>query len=249
VTLVQALSAIDLLGLWDRGQGRAPPEQALLLLAAAHGEQATTDPAALSIGRRNTLLLQLRRSTLGDALECRASCPACGEQLEFAASVGDLLLADTAIANEEYFAARAGEVTATMRLPNSEDLLAAGRCADAAAARRVLLQRCVLEAQLGGDPLEVGALPEEVVAALAAEAAARDPQAELLIAMVCPACEAGWQAPFDIAAFFWQELTVHAERLLREVHLLARRYGWREADILSMSARRRQRYLELIEGD
>jgi hypothetical protein len=33
---------------------------------------------------------------------------------------------------------------------------------------------------------------------------------------------------------------------MREVHRLARVYGWREADILSMSASRRQFYLEMV---
>jgi hypothetical protein len=34
--------------------------------------------------------------------------------------------------------------------------------------------------------------------------------------------------------------------MVREVHRMASAYGWREADILAMSAFRRQRYLELI---
>ena len=34
---------------------------------------------------------------------------------------------------------------------------------------------------------------------------------------------------------------------LRDVHALASQYGWRESDILRMSARRRQFYLEMIE--
>jgi hypothetical protein len=248
MTVARGLTASDLLDLWERGHGRAAPDHALLLLAAARAEQSLDELAALSIGRRNTLLLELRRQTFGEALACRASCAGCGEQLEFTTSVSDLL-ADTAPAGAGYFEVCAGQVTATMRLPNSEDLLVAGRCADTAETRRVVLQRCVAQAHVGGDPLEIGALPEQVVAALAAEAAARDPQADMQIAMVCPACGASWQAPFDIAAFFWQELAAQAERLLREVHLLARWYGWREADILAMSARRRQSYLELIEGD
>jgi hypothetical protein len=51
---------------------------------------------------------------------------------------------------------------------------------------------------------------------------------------------------FDIVSFFWTELSAQAKRLLREVHTLARGYGWREADILAMSARRRQLYLDLV---
>jgi len=51
---------------------------------------------------------------------------------------------------------------------------------------------------------------------------------------------------FDIASFFWAEICVQAKRLLREVHTLARAYGWREMDILSMSPARRQFYLEMV---
>jgi hypothetical protein len=40
-------------------------------------------------------------------------------------------------------------------------------------------------------------------------------------------------------------LTTWVRRLLREVHTLALAYGWREADILNMSARRRRFYLEM----
>jgi hypothetical protein len=51
---------------------------------------------------------------------------------------------------------------------------------------------------------------------------------------------------FDIGAFLWEEIAAQARRLLREVHTLARAYGWREADILVMSAARRQAYLEMV---
>ena len=73
-----------------------------------------------------------------------------------------------------------------------------------------------------------------------------DPQAEVLIDMECPDCGHRWQMLFDIAAFLWTEIAVAAKRLLREVHTLARAYGWREADILSLSAARRQFYIEMV---
>jgi hypothetical protein len=66
-----------------------------------------------------------------------------------------------------------------------------------------------------------------------------------LLDLRCPTCGHSWHALFDIVAFFWAELASQAKRLLREVHTLARAYGWREADIVSMSARRRQLYLEM----
>ena len=55
-----------------------------------------------------------------------------------------------------------------------------------------------------------------------------------------------WAVMFDVVSFFWSEICVQAKRLLREVHTLARAYGWREVDILGMSTARRQFYLEMV---
>ena len=41
-------------------------------------------------------------------------------------------------------------------------------------------------------------------------------------------------------------MDARAQRLLMEVHLLARAYGWREADILGMSPARRNAYLQRV---
>ena len=90
-----------------------------------------------------------------------------------------------------------------------------------------------------------GDLPAGVAADLSVAMSEHDPQAEVLLDLLCPACEHRWQALFDIVTFFWTELANQAQRLLREVHALARAYGWREADILAMSARRRQFYIEM----
>ena len=72
-----------------------------------------------------------------------------------------------------------------------------------------------------------------------------DPLAAIDIPLDCLNCGHQWQPLFDIVSFFWTEIAAQARRLLREVHTLARYYGWREADILAMSAIRRQFYLEM----
>jgi hypothetical protein len=51
---------------------------------------------------------------------------------------------------------------------------------------------------------------------------------------------------FDAGEFLWREVAARARRLVYEVHALARYYGWREADILSMTGRRREAYLEMV---
>ena len=93
----------------------------------------------------------------------------------------------------------------------------------------------MIEASWAGAAAAPGDLPDEVLAALADEMSARDPQAEVLLDLTCPTCGASWQTVFDIAAYFWAELAAEAKRLLREVDALARVYGWREADILALS--------------
>jgi hypothetical protein len=125
------------------------------------------------------------------------------------------------------------------RLLDSSDLQAASRCRDVASARALLLARCVLDA-------DAAALPPDVVERIAAALEAADPLAETLLDLHCPACEGEWQIAFDIAAFLQSEVDLQARRLLGEVHVLARGYGWSEADILAMSPRRRRDYLELL---
>ena len=73
-----------------------------------------------------------------------------------------------------------------------------------------------------------------------------DPQAEIILVFSCQGCARRWEMLFDIAHFFWNEIAAEARRLLREIDALARAYGWSEREILSLSARRRQSYLELV---
>ena len=62
----------------------------------------------------------------------------------------------------------------------------------------------------------------------------------------CPSCDHRWQMAFDILYFFWSEINAWASRIMQEVHVLARAYGWRENEILGMSPWRRQRYLKML---
>jgi len=90
-------------------------------------------------------------------------------------------------------------------------------------------------------------LPADLQAEIGAAMAAADPQADLQLALACPQCAHRWQPVFDIARFLWQELHAWALRTLRDVDTLAHAYHWAEADILALSPRRRQAYLELCQ--
>jgi hypothetical protein len=254
---MRALSAAQILTAWEHGVGRRPAERALALLAAACPERTYDNLLGLSVGEHDRLLLAARELTFGGELIALARCPDCAEPLEFSVHAADLR---AEAATEEAPAAAPRSFRAALqpagqpgpeahlvyRLPTAGDLIALSDAADVEAARRALAGRCILEATWGGVAVPANELSEDLLAALAAEMVVRDPQAETLLDLTCPACGGRWQALFDIAAFFWTELAAEARRLLREVDALARAYGWREADILALSSRRRQAYLELV---
>lgn len=244
---MRPLSAAELLDIWDRGITQTSVERALTLLAAAHAESSVEALARLSIGRRDGLLLRLREWTFGPRFVSLASCPGCGERLELAFGVNDLRMQAAAEADGE-LAVHVADYAVRFRLPNSLDLTVLGGGEDLTAVRRLLLKRCLLQIQCNGVETPSEVLPVEVMDAIARCMAEADPQADVRLALICPRCGHRWQAAFDIGAFFWREIEAWAERTLREVHLLATRYGWRERDILAMSARRRQWYLNVVSG-
>lgn len=236
------LTATELLDVWERGLARPLPGRVLALLAAAFPEASVDDLAELPIGRRDARLLRLRERLFGPELTAVAQCPACGEQIESAFRVDDLRLGGE-VAVEATHSTEIDGYRATFRLPTTHDLLA---LTDASTAHGTLLTRCLTEVRNpNGEAVMVESLPDEVIAAIAARMAAADPQADIELRLACPTCDHRWPAVFDIASFLWKELHAWALRTLRDVHSLARSYGWREADVLALSPTRRQVYLEL----
>jgi hypothetical protein len=249
---MRALSAAELLDAWEQGMGQTPIQQALALLAPACPERSPEALARLSIGRRDAGLLALRERTFGPRLLSLATCPACGERLELAFDVADVqssslfLGGDGGEGHADPLSMTVDGYELRFRLPNSLDLEAVADCADAAAARQALLQRCLLDARHRGGEVAAGQLPSAVEEAMVETMALADPQADIVLDLSCPACDQRWGAIFDIAFFFWGELDAWARRTLREVHLLASAYGWGEAEILALSPWRRQAYLEMV---
>ena len=133
------------------------------------------------------------------------------------------------------------------RLPDTTDLAALEMTgASRQAIRNLMLNRCLSEVRYNGKEQKVEELPAAIVDEVTERMSLADPQADIKLSLECPSCRNRWLAPFDILSFLWSEVETWARRLLREVHLLARAYGWSEADILAMSAIRRQTYLEML---
>jgi len=242
---MRVLSASQLLHVWERGLSQTPMYQALLLLAVACPDLPIDALEKLSVGRRDALLLTLREWLFGPSLAGVTDCPGCGQRLEFTFSVVQIR---AALESEvvETLSLSVADYELEFRLPNSQDLIAAGKHQDPASARHVILERCLLAAKRNGVETSAAQLPTDVVDTMAEKMARADPQADVSFALSCRGCRHQWQAGFDIVSFFWSEIHAWAQRILREVHTLASAYGWREADILQMSPSRRQFYLELF---
>jgi hypothetical protein len=194
-------------------------------------------------GDRDYLILQIRRMTLGDDVNAVVCCPACGKDMDVAFDASTISVdgqpqerASYSLEFEAREDVRARSVS--FRLPLGSDQECVARLdIDAAAAR--LLERCVLDD--GGYEL-TQAEQEKVIAAMELVA----PAINLELDLVCPECEDAFVFPFDLSAFFFEEMRVGSRQLLNEVHSLAFYYHWTESEILGLVRGRRRSYLALL---
>jgi hypothetical protein len=239
-----ATGAIDetaLLDVWDQAQAFARPWREIAVLAAVTGVT-PEQLARLPIGERDRRLLDLQEQWFGARLDCETLCVSCGERLELAFDVADIRVPEPTRGPDDLAFAVDGRVL-TLRLPNSADV---ATCSQLPNGDVALLARCI-EGVAGdeGDG-DLVAIAMEARERLANRMLDLDPQAETSLALTCPTCGHGWQQLFDPAGYLLALLDTYAERLLDDVHQLAGAYGWSEADVLALPARRRRRYLELI---
>jgi hypothetical protein len=237
---MRGLAERELLPLWEAAMFADPLVRADALLTAALPDLGDEERGALTLGQRDAALLSMYALTFGPRLEGFVRCPECGEPLQI--DVDDqqvrTIVAATPELGEHELAAAGWELR--FRALTCGDLAEVVGEPDRRSARLRLVRRCMLGCN--GDPTEI---PEEVLAVLAAQLQACDPQAEIGLSVACPECEHAWRATIDMSAFLSASIEAVAVRLLEDVHVLASSYGWRESDVLALSRRRRELYLEL----
>ncbi len=250
---MSSLSAAAVLRIWEDGQSRHPVDRALALLSLNAPDTPRREFAALSIGRRDELLLDVRERLFGRELNVYAECPGCQEPMELQLETGDVRANVETRENDEVLRREWGNLSVEFRLPDSFDLAAALSTGTENEAYRTLLRRCVTkakrsktEADSHSQEVSVDELTDFEQGLAAAAMAEADPQAEILLNLQCPVCEREFQQLLDVADFLWAELSSRAKELLYEVHSLARYYGWSEAEILRMSVRRRRSYMAML---
>jgi hypothetical protein len=196
----------------------------------------------LLVGDRDYLMLQLRRITLGGRFQAVIVCPVCDAKMDVDFTAEEVPIERHPQKEATYTLELDSDPerrrTARFRLPNGGDQEAVlGQDLESAVA--TLLDRCLIDG--GGMPLSPA---EQNAVSDAMEKLA--PEVNLELELTCPECGHAFVEPFDVTAFFFQEMRINARLLLREIHHLAFYYHWDEATILSLTRERRRVYLALL---
>lgn len=223
----------QLLDLWERGSHRHALDRALLLAASSRPGVSLETLADVPVGALRQSLLALRQANYGRLLPAYVDCPVCGTRLELALD-SEALRSDLP---PEWIEVNGRRV----RPPTSRDVALALAQPDLSRARSCLAARCLADAAGDDDASLTPAVIDEMEAALSDLDGAADVELDL----ACDACGHAWQIPFDIGTYLWQELDAQARRLLGDVHVLARTYGWTEGDVLALSDERRAAYVAM----
>ena len=239
---MRPLTASELLQIWENGWHHSALNNALYLLLKAYNAPNIQAVKQLSIGERDARLLELRTTLFGQRLINKAQCPKCAESVEWEMDAKDMQLQKPQLgASPKIFDIQIDGYAVRFRLPNSEDMLNIS-----ALTPRQILLNCIIEVKNEEKDDPKDAITEGVFKALAQQMEEEDPQANITMALSCPACNHHWTAVFDILTYLWAEIDNWAKHLVQEVYILARAFGWSERDILNMSVRRRQMYIEML---
>jgi hypothetical protein len=219
----------------DRDRPRLVTDLLAQCAAGVDAEFWWTQPVAA----RSAALLRLVAVTDAvRALPFSARCPACAEAFEFELELATLLAGTDDSGPLRVSLDPGSELV--LRRPTGDDLRRwrGAQPTTRAAALRLMLDDLLLEGQVRpGDE-----------ARLSAAVAAADPLVALAVACECPACGAASEVPIDLDDTALARLAARQRGLLREVHCLASRYGWSEAQVMALSPTRRAQYLALIEA-
>jgi len=240
---MRPLSASELLAIWENGAGQPLLNRHLSLLSTACSIP-VSEAAQFSMGERDIRLLLLREWHFGYQLNNVASCPACGEKVEWEMTTRQLHLQEPRPEPNLVFSLESQGYSINYRLPNSADMMLLSPFSHS----YDLIKHCITSINGQQGTLDLSVLNDQIFQELDQQMAKSDPQANITFDLNCPACQHQWASFFDIMNYFWTEIDRWAKRTFQEIYLLARGFGWSENEILSLSPLRRQTYLNMLRG-
>jgi hypothetical protein len=220
----------------------------------------------LLVGDRDYLIIRLRQISFGAKVDAVMRCPnsLCGTRMDVTFSLDDIQIERKTVA-ARFFTMQLSSAAAyhdraggehrevEFRLPTGADQESAAPVfrLDKERGLARTLARCIR--RIGDidaiDEAFVASLPVATRNEIEIEMERRAPQVEIELDARCPECRTAFESAFDFTAFFALEMPDRFQDLERAVHFLARHYHWSEQEILSLTRRKRRRYVELLEEE
>jgi hypothetical protein len=211
-----------------------------LLAACAVPPLAPAGCWAMAAGERVSGLLAIAAATGGDPLEASPVCAGCGERLEIAVPVADLLALHESAAGVEVVAVGA----ATLRRASGADQAAwwaAGWRDGDEALRGMVATLLVSPKNDGAREMDLARVDDALAEA--------DPLVAFRVELECPACGLAQTSPVDLQESALAVLRRGQHGLIEDVHRIALAYHWTEERVAELPPWRRARYLALIERE
>jgi hypothetical protein len=196
--------------------------------------------AKLSIYDRDRVLATLYMNTYGPRVETTVECPGCHQSYDIGFPLQELMNDPTqtgstrqVIVNDSFRFITASGVT--FRLPTGEDELAMTGIAPEKA-EAGLLERCILENKDLATADTVQKVMEEVAPMVAGS-----------FDVTCPECNFMQQLNFNLQYYLLASLLAERKKLVAEIHLLSRYYGWGLNEILELPRSMRKAFAKRLE--
>jgi len=196
----------------------------------------------LSIGDRVALMLQVRRLTFGDIMQCVLACPYCKQAISFDIDIKTLL--DLKIKPQAQSTIAVGDYTVKIRPLRGidQEYLLKHDYDDKSIYAENLVRSCVVSS----NPPLPQKLADEFIIQIVEKLEGLDPLADTVLDLSCPSCNNSFKTSFPVEEFIFQEISTRLQQHDRELHWLAFNYHWDEDKILSLPLQRRKKYVELI---
>lgn len=204
----------------------------------------------LLVPDREFLLLALYRMTFTEQLHVRLRCSvdACGEVTEVPLDLGAFTVDANAVEAQRFsLALDCGRgKTVEFRLPTGADqeAVAESGCRTEEEQVDLILTRLLL-----GGTEAVGELSAREREEIEQQIHRLSPGIEVELDATCPKCGNGFSCEIDVPFLVLHEIKMSGAGLDLDVHGLAFHYHWAESEIISLTPRRRARYMELIEEE
>lgn len=229
--IMALISDNAILDLWEKGACEHPLDRALGLIALVEAESPRDALATLPIAERDRRLFDVTEAIFGPQLELSATCTACGAETALSFVVSDIKRLETPDSRQRVVCLDGCEYP--YRMPNSRDLAGALRAPDPQQALLLSLM----------DRTEAD---DALIAACDVALEAQSGLEALSLGFDCAECGAAENAPFDILDYLWTRIAAEARRLMWDIHLLARSYGWTSREILGLSPLRRAEHVAMV---